>query len=310
MILENCTETNPMDQEKKKYRTGLACSLSCSVLWGVLPVYWQALRPIESSVIIFYRIFLVGVVCFFAALKLFGMEEIKKPLRVKGAKLKYFTAGVLITANWSLYIWAVNADHVIQTCIGYYIEPLMVCVFGILFFKEKLTKHKLIAFILACSGVVIVLVHFMEVPFIALGIAATFAIYAAIKKSVEVPALLSLLYETMFLSPAALAVVVYLEATGQGALGAGQPHQYILLLLVGFVTAIPLGLFAAAANKIPLVTLGILEYISPSISLVLGIFLFKEAFDLVQFLAFVVIWIGLAFFTLGEYRESRNAEIR
>ncbi|MCI7303509.1 MAG: hypothetical protein SOR93_12290 [Clostridiales Family XIII bacterium] len=82
-----------MDQEKKKYRTGLVCALSCSVLWGVLPVYWQALRPIESSVIIFYRIFLVGVVCFFAALKLFGMEAIKKPLRVKGAKLKYFIAG-------------------------------------------------------------------------------------------------------------------------------------------------------------------------------------------------------------------------
>lgn len=299
-----------MDQEKKKYRTGLVCALSCSVLWGVLPVYWQALRPIESSVIIFYRIFLVGVVCFVAALKLFGMEAIKKPLRVKGAKLKYFIAGVLITANWSLYIWAVNADHVIQTCIGYYIEPLMVCVFGILFFKEKLTKHKLAAFLLACTGVVIVLLHFMEVPFIALGLATTFAVYAAIKKSVEVPALLSLLYETMFLSPAALAVVIYLEVTGRGALGVGQPYQYVMLLFVGCVTAVPLGLFAAAANKIPLVTLGILEYISPSISLVIGIFLLKEPFDLIQFLAFAVIWVGLIVFTLGEYRENKNAEIQ
>ncbi|MCQ4635985.1 EamA family transporter RarD [Anaerovorax odorimutans] len=295
-----------MDQEKKKYRTGLFCSLSCSVLWGVLPIYWQALRPIESSVIIFYRIFLVGVVCFFAALKIFGMEEIKKPLRVPGAKLKYFIAGVLITANWSIYIWAVNADHVIQTCIGYYIEPLMVCVFGIIFFREKLTRHKLVAFLLACIGVVIILVHFMEVPFIALGLALTFAIYAAIKKSIELPALLSLLYETMFLSPAALVVVIYLEATGKGALGTGEPYQYVLLLMVGFVTAVPLGLFAAAANKIPMVTLGILEYVSPSISLVIGIFLLKEPFDMIQFLSFAVIWIGLAVFSLGEYRESKR----
>lgn len=292
--------------ERKQYRKGIICSLACSVLWGILPVYWQALRPIESSVIIFYRIFLVGVVCFFVALKLYGMDGIKTPLKEKGVKLKYFTAGVLITANWSIYIWAVNADHVIQTCIGYYIEPLVVCVFGILFFKEKLTKHKLAAFCLACIGVVIVLVHFMEVPFIALGLAVTFAVYAAIKKTATLPALLSLLYETMFLSPAALAVVVYLEATGQGALGTGQPYQYVLLLLVGFFTALPLGLFAAAASKIPLITLGIMEYISPSLALIIGIFLLKEPFDLVQLAAFIVIWIGLVFFTAGEYRENRK----
>lgn len=292
--------------DRTQYRTGIICSLSCSVLWGVLPVYWQALRPIDSWVIIFYRIFLVGVVCFAAALKLYGMEGIKAPLREKGVKLKYFIAGVLITANWSIYIWAVNADHVIQTCIGYYIEPLVVCVFGILFFKEKLTKYKLVAFILACIGVVIVLLHFMEVPLIALGLALTFAIYAAIKKSSQLPAMLSLLYETMFLSPVALIVVLYLEIKGQGALGVGQPYQYVLLLLVGFLTALPLGLFASAANKIPLITLGIMEYISPSLSLLIGIFLLKEPFDLIQLAAFIVIWIGLIFFTLGEYKESRQ----
>lgn len=292
--------------ERKQYRTGLLCSLSCSVLWGILPIYWQALRPIESSVIIFYRILLVGVVCFFAALRLYGLEGIRAPLREKGVMLKYFIAGVLITANWSIYIWAVNADHVIQTCIGYYIEPLVVCMFGILFFKEKLTRHKLIAFVLACAGVVIVLIHFMEVPLIALGLALTFAVYAAIKKSSELPAMLSLLYETMFLSPIALAIILYLEVKGQGALGTGEPYQYVMLLMVGFCTALPLGLFSTAANKIPLVTLGILEYLSPSIALIIGIFLLNEPFDRIQLAAFVVIWIGLVFFTLGEYRESRG----
>lgn len=290
------------------YRKGLLYALSCSVLWGVLPIYWQALRPIESSVIIFYRIFLVGLVCFLMSLKLYGMEEIRKNLRPKGVKLKYFLAGLLITANWSIYIWAVNADQVIQTCVGYYIEPLMVSVFGILFFKEKLTKYKLTALVLALAGVMLLLVHFMEIPLIALSLALTFATYAALKKSFNLPSVLSLFYETMYIMLPALAVIIYLEVTGQGAWGVGAPYQYGLLMLCGPITALTLAFFAEAANKIPLVTLGLIEYLSPSISLLLGIFLFREPFDSVQFMAFVIVWIGLVFFTVGERRDSSIAE--
>lgn len=295
------------DRKKQRYTRGIAYALICSVLWGILPIYWKALRPISSDVIIYYRIFWVGVVCFAVALKLYGWKGIKGPLKEKGALLKFTIAGILITANWSIYIWAVNANYVIQTCIGYYIEPLMVCVFGIVLFKEKLTKYKTTALIFACTGVIIVLVYFREIPLIALSIAITFAIYAAVKKSVNLPAILSLLYETMFLSPIALAVIIYLEATGQGAIGVGQPYQYILLMFAGVCTAIPLGMFSEAANRIPLVTLGILEYIAPSITLIIGIFLFKEPFDIVQFIAFAVIWVGLVIFTIGE-RKTRQED--
>ena len=264
---------------KTQYNRGLACALACSVLWGILPIYWQSLRPIESSVIIYYRIFLVGLVCVVVSLKMYGIREIRRYLEPKGAKLKFFLAGLLITANWSIYIWAVNADHVIQTCVGYYIEPLMVSVFGIIFFKEKLTKYKMISLLLAAAGVIVMLLHFREVPVIALGLALTFATYAALKKSFRLPSVLSLLFETMFLMLPALGIIVYLEVTGQGAIGTGQPYQYGLLMLCGPITALTLIFFAEAANKVPLVTLGILEYISPSLSLIIGIFLFKEAFD-------------------------------
>ena len=289
---------------KTQYNKGLTCALACSVLWGVLPIYWQSLRPIESSVIIYYRIFLVGLVCIIVSLKLYGIGEIRRHLKPKGAKLKFFIAGLLITANWSIYIWAVNADHVIQTCVGYYIEPLMVSVFGIIFFREKLTKYKLISLIMAAAGVTVMLLHFREVPVIALGLAVSFATYAALKKSFNLPSVLSLLYETMFLMLPALAVIIYLEVTGQGAIGAGQPYQYGLLMLCGPITALTLIFFAEAANKVPLVTLGILEYISPSLSLLIGIFMFREPFDSVQFAAFVIVWIGLAVFTVGEKKES------
>lgn len=292
------------------YKKGIFYALACSILWGILPIYWQALRPIESSVIIFYRIFLVGLVCLIGSLILYGKDEIRKHLNVKGARLKYFMAGLLITANWSIYIWAVNADHVIQTCVGYYIEPLMVSVFGIIFFKEKLTKYKLTALVLAMAGVVVMLVHFMEVPLIALTLAITFATYAAVKKSFNLPSVLSLFYETMYLMIPALIVIIYLEVTGQGALGVGEPYQYGMLMLCGPITALTLAFFAEAANKVPLVTLGIIEYVSPSLALILGIFVFKEPFDLVQFIAFVIVWIGLVFFTMGEAKESKNDKLQ
>ena len=301
-----------MKQEtaRTSYRTGLICSFSCAIIWGVLPIYWQALRPIDSWVIILYRIMLVGVCSLIAALKQYGWKGILEPLKRKKDILIYFCAGLVITCNWSIYIWAVNADHVIQTCIGYYMEPLIVCVFGIVLFKEKLTKHKLTAFCFACVGLAVILLYFREIPLIALGLGITFAIYTAIKKSVKAPALLSLLYETIFLVPPALIAIIYLEASGKGAWGTGAPYQYGLLLLCGIFTAVPLVFFANAAKKLPMITMGIMQYISPSIALLLGIFLMEEPFDLVQFLAFVIIWIGLVFFTRGEYLENKsNGEI-
>ena len=293
--------------DKKDYIKGMQAAVFCSVLWGVLPLYWQALRPIESGVIIFYRIFLVGLVCFAASAGIYGIKEVLKPWHDKRLVLRNIAAGLLITFNWSLYIWAVNADFVIQTCIGYYIEPLMVCVFGIVFFKEKLEKHKLAAIIFAGAGLTVILIHFMQIPFIAIGLALSFATYAAIKKTSELPPLISLFYETVFLMPIALAVIIYLEVAGRGALDTGETYQYVLLLLCGVLTAVPLGLFGIGAQKVPLTTLGITQYLSPSIALVIGIFIMDEPFDMIQLISFIIIWIGLVFFTMGEIKKEKSA---
>ena len=131
--------------DDRGYKTGIISMLGCDVLWGVLPLYWQALRPIDSWVIIFYRIFLVGLVAGIASLWIYGLPAIREQLKVRSNLWKFPLAGCLITCNWSIYIWAVNADHVIQTCVGYYIEPLIVCLLGILIFREKVTRYKLIA---------------------------------------------------------------------------------------------------------------------------------------------------------------------
>ena len=290
----------------RDYKIGIISMLACDVLWGVLPIYWQALRPIDSWVIIFYRIFLVGLVSGIATVAIYGMPLIKEQLSIRANLWKFPLAGLLITCNWSIYIWAVNADHVIQTCVGYYIEPLIVCLLGIIIFKEKLTKYKLTALLFALAGMLVILFHFMQVPLIALSIATSFAIYAAVKKWFDLPPIMSVFMETLFLMLPAICVVIGLELTGHGALAVATPGKYLLLLCCGILTAAPLSFFAAAATKVPLVTVGLLEYLSPSISLVIGIFFLKEPFDLVQFISFVIVWIGLVFFTYGEIKSSKE----
>ena len=292
---------------KKDYRQGLISVLGSSIWWGIMPIYWQWLKPIDSIVIIFYRIVLVALVCLIAALIAHKKEEILAPLKDKKLMAKLIIAGVIITLNWSLYIYAVHSENVIQSCIGYYIEPLVVCLFGMIFFGEKVNRHKAIALIMGAIGVVAVVFYFKQVPSLALSIAFSFAIYAAIKKGLGMPPIISLLYETIFLAPIALGIVIYIETHGIGALAVATGGKYFLLMFCGLFTAFPLVLFANGANKTSMFILGLTEYISPTISLFLSIFYFKEEFYPVQLIAFAVIWTGLVFFTIGEYREYRNA---
>ncbi len=295
--------------ERKDYRAGLISILSCGFLWGLLPIYWNVLKPIDSFVIIFYRVVLMALVCFFACWYKYGIKEMFKPMfQNRKNTLIYITAGLIITINWSIYIWAVNAGYVIQTSMGYFLEPLLVCIFGVVIYKEKINRPKKIAMIFAFAGLMVMIIGYHQIPMIAVGLGISFAVYAAIKKSVDISPTQSLLYETIFLVPIASGFIIYYEYTGMGAWAAGGSGKFLLLMLAGIATAVPLALFAFAAGRLPLITLGLSEYISPSISLILGIFLFKEKFDLVQFSAFVLIWIGLIFFTCGEVKEQRGEE--
>lgn len=274
-----------------------------------MPIYWQWLKPIDSIVIIFYRIVLVALVCLIAALIVHKKEDILAPLKDKRLLGKLILAGMIITLNWSLYIYAVNSENVIQSCIGYYIEPLVVCLFGMIFFGEKINRHKAIALIMGAIGVVAVVFYFRQVPALALSIAFSFAVYAAIKKGLGMPPITSLLYETIFLAPIALCIVIYIETHGIGALAVASGGKYFLLMFCGLFTAFPLVLFANGANKTSMFILGVTEYISPTLSLFLSIFYFKEDFYPVQLIAFAIIWIGLIFFTIGEYKEYKNDSI-
>ena len=294
--------------EHSDYTKGMAALIASMVIWGVLPVYWKSLIPIDSWVIILYRILLVDVFAILIAKTRYSWREIFGYFATdRRTVLKLFAAGAVVTVNWSTYIWAVNAGYVIQTSIGYYIEPLVVCLFGIVIFREKLTFFKTAALVLACAAMIIQLIHYHQIPGIELGLAFTFAVYTAIKKTITIPPLISLVYETILFAPIALAVILYLETGGKGALAAGEPYQFALLLLSGLFTVAPLALFAYSAQRISMFSIGLGQYLSPTIAMFLGIFVYSEPFDRILFISFAIIWLGLVFFTVGEYREHRLA---
>ena len=290
------------------YKVGLLCVIGCQLFWGVCPIYWQALMPIPSWIIILYRIVTMFVYSYIAARFRFSREEIWGPLKDRAVRRKYFTAGLILTANWSTYIWAMTSGRVIQASIGYYIEPIVICAVGILVFREKLTKYNLTAMIFAAAAIVLILVHYRQVPGVALGLAGTWAAYSAIKKTSDLPVLLTMVYETMIYAVTCFFVIIYIETRGMGALSMGVPGKYALMFLSGLITLIPVGLFSVSAKKVSLLVIGLCQYISPTMSLLLGIFVFKEPFDRVQAIALVIIWTGLAVFTYGEFMNSRKKE--
>ena len=292
------------NKNNSDYRTGLICVLACQLFWGVCPVYWQALVPIPSWIIILYRIVTMFVFSYIAARMRYSREEIWQPLRGKGVFTRYLAAGLLLTANWSTYIWAMTTGHMIQASIGYYIEPIVICLFGVVIFREKFTRYNLTAMGFALVSIIVMLIHYGQIPGVALGLAFTWACYSAIKKSTDRPPLIELVYETMFYAVPALMAIFYIETKGIGALSLGVPGKYALMYLSGLITLIPIALFGSAAKKVTLFVIGLAQYISPTITLLLGIFAYKEPIDKVQVISFAIIWIGLVFFSYGEYKNN------
>ena len=291
-----------------EYRKGVLCLLSCQLLWGFCPIYWQALVPIPSWIIILYRIFTMFVYSYIGARLRYSREEIWGPLKDRAVRRKYFTAGLILTVNWSIYIWAMTSERVIQASIGYYIEPIVICAVGIIVFKEQLTRYNLTAMLFALAAIIVILFHYRQVPGVALGLACTWAVYSSIKKTAEQPAIVALVYETMIYAVLALIAILFIETKGIGAISMGIPGKYALMYLSGLITLIPVALFSVAARRVPLFMIGLAQYISPTISLLLGIFLFKEPIDRVQILAFIIIWTGLCFFTYGEFKKAGNGD--
>ena len=280
-----------------EYRKGLAYGLLCYCIWGLFPLYWRLLEQVDSFEILAHRMLWSGV---FMVTLFVGIRHMRLKEHIKGTRqwLMLLVTGALISFNWGLYIWAINHGYILQSSLGYYINPLVNVLLGYLFLHERLNKAQTVALLLALAGVLYFTIDYGHFPLISLGLAFSFGIYGLLKKKMGLNATPALTVETIWMMPAALVYITWLCVDGQSALNTFDWLTWLLLLLAGAVTAIPLLLYGKAAERITLTALGFLQYVSPTGQFLIGIFVYKESFTTAHIVCFACIWLGLSVFTI------------
>jgi len=287
-------------------RVGLICALASSTIWGLTIIYWKALASIDPLVVTLYRVFFVAFTLLFAVLIKYSKEDVKKILRNRANVMALVIGGILISAGWGINIWGVKVNEILQISLGFYLEPVLISAMGIILLKEMFKPYLRVTFLFALAGIGVMAAAYGRIPLFALGLAGSYAAYALVKRKTDIPVFLALFFESALLLPLVIPLLIWLEAGRRGALAQGQAWQLVLLLFIGVVTAAPLGLFAIAARKASFTVLGMTAYIDPTIILLLGIFLYKEAVNSYQLIGRLLIWLGLMAFTIGQYREHKT----
>ncbi len=292
--------------DRKKYIEGLTFGTLSFALWGLLPLYWKLVDAISP-----YQIFGQRVVWSFIFVSILLLikgkwSEFLSVIRDKQEWINVIGPAIFISINWLVYIWGVNNGYVIESSLGYYINPLLLTLFGRMFFKERLTLLQKIGIAFAASGVVIKTLLYGRIPLVALTLAVSFSLYGLLKKKSKLNSLSGLGFETLVIGIPALIYLIFCESRGLGITG-NLPWTFWLLIAVsGVVTATPLLLYAEGTMRLPLSIVGFLQYLSPTIGLFLGIYVFKEPFDSSSLIAFSFIWIGLLLFTYSQYSMLRK----
>lgn len=283
---------------------GILNGVIAYALWGFFPVYWKLLHDVPAPQLLGHRIgwsflLLVAVILITRQWSNFRSAVNARVLRI------YFIAAILIGINWLLYVWAVNAGFIVETSLGYFINPLLSVLMGVLFLRERLRAAQWIPVILAAIGVAYLTIVYGRLPWIALSLAFSFGFYGLTKKLAPLGSLYGLTLETGILF---LPAVIYLgitQANGTGAFLHSGVTADLLMVGAGVVTTIPLLLFASAAKQIPLSMIGILQYLAPTIQLLIGVFVYKESFDHTRLIGFGIVWLALAVFWMENYLSKR-----
>jgi chloramphenicol-sensitive protein RarD len=298
---------------------GVLYALSAYLMWGVFPVYFKAVQGVPPAEVLAHRVLWSLV---FVALLLAAMRNGRWLLNLRESNVRrtFIASALLVSVNWLIYIWAVQAGRVVDASLGYFINPLVNVLIGALFLHERLRPTQWAAVLLAAAGVAWLTWQAGAPPLIGLALALTFAGYGLLRKTAPLGALEGLAIETALLTPLALAWLLWLAWTGSSVFVAGvdgtggaSPWQSLLLVLAGPITAIPLLLFAAGARRIPFTTLGLLQYVGPTLQLLLGVYLYREPFDAAKLAGYAAIWFALAVFSadglwLAWRQRSRRAE--
>lgn len=292
----------------ENYKQGIFFGLAAYVLWGILPVYWKALELVSPFVILSSRfmwscVFVFLLIIFQKKWPLFT-KEVKQVFSNVKTGAAMVAAGITISFNWGTFIWAVNNGHIVETSMGYYINPLVSILFAVVFLRERLDKMQLAAITCSFIGVASMVYSFGKIPWVSLTLAFTFALYGLLKKILPVSALTSIMLETLLITPLALVYEYSLWQQGVSFYASGNLQVIMMLTGAGVVTAIPLLLFTAGARLLPLKIIGFLQYISPTLTLLIGVFVYNEAFTASHLLAFGWIWAALLLFIVSQLRSN------
>lgn len=284
---------------------GIVYAVAAYLLWGLLPLYWKLFQSMAAWEILAHRI--IWSFVFVAALLTVGRRwnELKAAVSQRKQKLGILFCSVLISSNWLIFIWAVNAGHVMETSLGYYINPLINVLFGVFLLKEKLQVGHWISIGLAAIGVAIITIQFGQVPWIAISLALSFSLYGLGKKMITIDSMLGLAWETILVSPLALIYLAFVQVNGTSTAFELPWYSIISLLLSGVATALPLYWFAQATKTLRFTTVGFIQYLAPSTSLLLAIFVFHEKFTVPYFIAFAFIWCSLVVFTYSSFKRKQ-----
>lgn len=284
---------------------GILYGISAYVFWGFFPIYWKLLHHVPAIQLIGHRIIwsfllLIGVILFTKQ-----WAEFRKTVNVKGLRI-YTIAALLIGVNWFLYVWAVNANFIVETSLGYFINPLLSVLMGVIFLKERLRFAQWIPVILAAIGVAYLTFVYGRLPYIALSLALSFGLYGLVKKLSPLGSLYGLTIETGILFIPALVYLIFMQVNNTAAfLNTGDTSD-VLMIGAGLVTTIPLLMFASAARSIPLWVVGLLQYIAPTLQFLIGVFIYKEPFSQHQLIGFGIVWAALIVFLVENYLANRT----
>ncbi len=290
---------------RSEYGRGLAFGITAYLMWGLFPLYWPLLEPAGALEILAGRFAWSLIFLAIVASVMRAWPGVLAILRQPRTRVLLVVAATVLGINWGTYIWAVNAGHVVETSLGYFITPLISLGLGVLVFKERLRPLQWTAFGIAFFAVIVLTVNYGRPPFIALVLAASFGSYGLIKKLAGAPPLESLVVETAYAFPLAVGYLLYLQVSNALVFGHFAWGTTLLLAATGVITAIPLLFFGGAVNRVPLTVMGVLQYLAPTIQFLVGIFYFHEDMPPARWLGFVIVWIALMVFTADAIRHNR-----
>ncbi len=299
----------PKTPLEKKTAIGLAFAIGAYGLWGFLPLYFSVLAPAGAIEIVAWRILLSLVFCALLLTLTRGWGALFVIMRDRRTVLILGAAGAFVLVNWLVYVFATLTDHVVEASLGYFTNPIVTVLLGVLVLRERLRPLQWAAIAISAVAVLVLAVNYGQFPWIALALAFSFGLYGFIKKQVggRVDAISGLTIETAWLAPLAGVVVGILAANGELVMGSQGAVHTSLLLSAGVITAVPLLLFAAAARRLPLVYIGLSQYLAPVMQFLIGVFLFHEDMPTARWLGFALVWIALIVLTIDMLRSNRSS---